>query len=178
MGSQSSGSSSRPATGAERLDAYNVGAKSRLYGSERGWYEGAGLVDSMPTGGYTAPEYERLGEGDYETVRSGLNASTERQQNLALRDSDQNASDRGIFTSLNALRLNNDVRERFAPQFAANDAKVVEMKAQDLAGANAAAMENANRLYESKWRPADYKAGLWNGTGGVISSGSSGGWSI
>jgi superfamily II DNA helicase RecQ len=119
-----------------------------------------------------------MGEGDYARVRDGLNATTERQQSTALRANDQDAADRGIFTSLNALRLKNDTREAYAPQFAANDATTVQMKAQDVAGANTAAMENANRVYESKWRPADYKAGLWNGTGGVVSSGTSGGWSI
>ena len=167
MGSQDSKSQSAPVTAAQRSEAYAAGSKA--IGADPNTYGGAQ---------YVAPSYERMGEGDYSRLRDGLNATTERQQSLALRDNDQDAADRGIFTSLNAMRLRNDTREAFAPQFAANDATTVQMKAQDLAGSNTAAMENANRAYESKWRPADYKAGLWNGTGGVVSSGASGGWSI
>lgn len=167
MGSNSSGQSSRPLTAEERKAAYDAGVSA------------IGSTDTSRFGGtYQAPTYERLGTGDYEQLRSGLNASTERQQNLALRDSNQDASDRGIYTSLNALRLNNDVRERYAPVFAGNDATVMQMKAQDVAGANTAAMENANRKYESTWRPSDYLAGIYNNTGGAVSSGGSSGWSI
>lgn len=36
----------------------------------------------------------------------------------------------------------------------------------------------AQQQYQSKWRPLDYLAGIYNGTGGVISSSSGGGWSI
>ncbi len=167
MGSQGSSSASRPLTAKERSEAYTAGA-----GAIRG--------DTNNYGGesYVAPKYERLGEGDYATVREGLNAGVTRQQQLALEANDQAMADRGIYSSLNALRSNASVREGYAPQFAANDATVVQMKAQDIAGANAAAQDAAKQKYEASWRPADYKAGLWNGTGGVISSGSSGGWSI
>jgi len=129
-------------------------------------------------GDYQTPTYERLGDGDYSRVSEGLNATTQRQQDLALKANDQAMADRGIYTSLNALRSNDTTRETYAPRFAANDATVMQMKAQDIAGANAAAQDAAKQKYEASWRPADYKAGLWNGTGGVISSGSSGGWSI
>lgn len=163
MGSQSA--SSRPLTAKERLAAYNAGTNA-IQGTDTSQFGGT----------YEAPVHERLGGGDYEALRSGLNASTERQQDLALRDSDQDASDRGIYTSLNALRLNNDVRERYAPVFAGTDATVAQMRAGDIESANAAAMENANRRYESSWRGADYLSGLYNNTGGSVSS--SGGWSI
>lgn len=167
MGSQESKSQSAPVDAATRLDTYNKGTQA-IKG------------DTSNYGGesYVAPTYERLGEGDYNTVREGLNAGTTRREALALKANDQAMSDRGIFTSLNALRSNDSTREAFNPQFAANDAEVVRMKAQDIAGANAAAQDAAKQRYEASWRPADYKAGLWNGTGGVISSGTSGGWSI
>ena len=163
MGSNNSGSTSTPLTAAQRLETYNAGM---------------GAVGGTQGSDYNAPTYERLGEGDYARVSAGLNAGTERQQGLALKANDQAMSDRGIYTSLNALRSNDSTREAYAPQFAANDAAVMQMKAQDIAGSNAASMENANRKYESTWRPADYRAGIWNGTGGVTSSSTGGGWSI
>jgi hypothetical protein len=166
MGSNGSTSASTVIPGWVRADTYNQAASALS-------------KDATAYGGdYKAPAIERLGEGDYSKVRDGLNASTTRQQDLGLQASDQAMSDRGIYTSLNALRANNDVRERYAPQFAANDATTMQMKATDIAGVNAANMENANRTYDASWRPADYKAGLWNGTGGTVSSGNSGGWSI
>jgi len=165
MGSQNSTSSSTPVSAAQRLETYQAG-QSAIGG------------DAAMGEAYSAPTYERLGEGDYARVSEGLNAGTERQQGLALKANDQAMADRGIYTSLNALRSNDSTREAYAPQFAANDAAVMQMKAQDVAGANAAAQDAAKQKYEASWRPADYKAGMWNGTGGTISSGSSGGWSI
>lgn len=167
MGSNGSSQSSRPLTADERRAAYDAGVSA------------INNTDTTRFGGdYVAPTYERLGEGDYARLGAGLNAGTERQQDLALRGSNQDAADRGIYTSLNALRLNNDVRERYAPVFAGNDATLMQMKAGDVAGANAAAMENAGRKYDASWRPADYLAGIYNNTGGAVSSGKTSGWSI
>lgn len=183
MGSQGSSSSSRPLTAAERSESYLSG-RSQI-SNDPGNYGAA----------YVAPlierrdNPERLSQGDWEKLQAGLEAPIARQQQLALKENDQAMSDRGIFTSLNAIRSNDSTRETFAPQFAAAGATATQMKAEDInrtnnllaadtAAVNAANMENANRRYESGWRPADYKAGLWNGTGGVISGGSAGGWSI
>lgn len=167
MGSQESKSSSAPVTAAQRLETYQAG-------------QGAIQADNSMYGGsgYVAPRQERLGEGDYAQLRAGLEAPIRRREGQALQDTDQAMADRGIYTSLNALRARNDTAERFDPQYTEAGAATTQMKAADIAAANAAAMENANRKYEASWRPADYKAGLWNGTGGVISSGTSGGWSI
>ena len=167
MGSQDSKSNSAPVDAKTRLDTYNKGTQA-IQGDTSN-YGGAS---------YQAPAYERLGEGDYARVNAGLNAGTDRQQTLALKQNNQAMSDRGIYTSLNALRSNDNTRETYAPQFAANDATTMQMKAQDIAGANANKAKTADQQYESSWRPADYKAGLWNGTGGVVSSGGTSGWSI
>jgi hypothetical protein len=43
---------------------------------------------------------------------------------------------------------------------------------------NAYQADQADKRYQAKWRPADYLQGTWNGTGGVVSSSSGGGWSI
>ena len=165
MGSQGSTSNSAPVSAADRLKSYNAGWDAM------GGNQQLGGADQAPT-------TERLGEGDYAKVQAGLEAPIQRQQDLALKQNDQAMSDRGIYTSLNALRSNDSTRETYAPQFAGTGVALANLKAGDIAATNTANMENANRQYESSWRPADYRAGLWNGTGGTISSGSSGGWSI
>ena len=43
---------------------------------------------------------------------------------------------------------------------------------------NEANMTEQDREYQAKWRPLDFAQGLYNNTGGVISSSSGGGWSI
>ena len=162
MGSNKTQSTSAPVTAADRLKSYNagMGAMNPNYAS------------------YEDPQTERLGAGDYENVRAGLEAPIARQQELALKHNDQNMSDRGIYTSLNAIRSNDNTRETYAPQFAATGAALANLKAQDIAASNANKLTVADKQYESKWRPEDYKAGIWNGTGGVVSSSTSGGWSI
>jgi hypothetical protein len=134
---------------------------------------------------YNAPKTERLATnyGQLQNdLTTGYEAPIRRAQTVDLQAADQAMADRGIYTSLNALRARNDVNERYIPQYAQAGANATNTRMQlqtgDIAAQNAIEMENANRAYESKWRPQDYKAGLWNGTGGVISTGNSGGWSI
>jgi hypothetical protein len=43
---------------------------------------------------------------------------------------------------------------------------------------NTANAQAAQSQWQAQWEPATYLAGLWNGTNGVVSSGSSGGFSI
>lgn len=38
--------------------------------------------------------------------------------------------------------------------------------------------DQTQKQYDAKWRPMDYLQGLWNGTGGSVSSSTGGGWSI
>ena len=172
MGSQSSGSTSRPLTAQERQDVYTAGMQN--------------LGADIPTATYQAPTQQRLTNGDYNKLQgdllAGYTAPIDRAKSVDLKASDQAMADRGIYTSLNAIRANNDVNERYIPQYAAAGAnatnKRYDLQTAENAAGNQMAMDNAKQVYESKWRPADYKAGLWNGTGGTISSGTSGGWSI
>ena len=169
MGSQNTSSSSRPLTAAERLSSYNAGM---------------GAISPSYTS-YKAPTVERLST-NYNQLQndltSGYSAPIQRQQDLAIQANDQAMADRGIFTSKNALDLNNDVREAYAPQFANAGANAIAqrygLQTQDIANTNANKLTIADKQYESGWRPLDYKAGMWNGTGGVISSSTGGGWSI
>lgn len=169
MGSQESQSTSAPVSPAQRLETYQKGMSA-----------------INPTfAKYNAPNTERLAV-NYNQLQNdlatGYEAPIRRAQTVDLQAADQAMADRGIYTSLNALRARNDVNERYIPQYAQAGANATNSRMQlqegDIAAQNAIAMENANRLYESKWRPEDYKAGVWNGTGGVVSTGTSGGWSI
>lgn len=169
MGSQDSKSSSAPVTADQRLETYNTGVEAM----------------NPHFANYEAPNIERL-DTDYGKLQSdltsGYTAPIDRAKIIDMKRNDQAMADRGIYTSMNAIKSNNDVSERYIPQYAMAGANATNqryaLQAQDIAGANANKLTIADKQYESKWRPEDYKAGLWNGTGGTISSGTSGGWSI
>lgn len=135
-------------------------------------------------GQFQAPEYQGFGDYDQleENILSSRYAPIDRARDMAREDFNQSASDRGIWSSGLALEGEMDIDERFAPQYSAAgaDAAVQRygMEAQDLAQQNQYGLSAADMEYQSRWRPADYLSGIWNQTGGTISSGSSGGWSI
>lgn len=144
----------------------------------QGYYDQAmtNLTPVMPT---VAPvQQQTLTGGDYKALEDAYAAPVLRDKALAMKDSNQNAADRGIFTSLNALRLNNDVNERFAPQISAAGGKALEMKAAEQTQGNQIAAANE----QAKWRPADYLQSLWTGSKGQSTNGTSfaanGGFSI
>lgn len=123
-------------------------------------------------------QQQTLTGGDYQALQQGYEAPIQRQQDLALKQNNQDMADRGIFTSLNAVRSNDNTRETFAPQFAAARAKALEMKAAEQTQGNQ--INAANE--QAKWRPADYLQSLWTGGKGQTTNGSSfaanGGFSI
>jgi hypothetical protein len=202
MGSQDSQSSSAPVSAEDRLKTYNAGMGA-MFGSatpkQNNPYDPNSLygkvwalnnpdeygTGNFPNHQYQSPETERL-SADYDQLQDrlteGYTAPIDRARARQMQQSNQDMSDRGIYTSLNAIRANNSVDEGYIPQYAQAGANATnaryQLEAGDIAAANAAKMENANRTYEAKWRPEDYKAGVWNGTGGVVSSGKTGGWSI
>lgn len=144
----------------------------------QGYYDQAmtNLKPLMP--GVTPVQQQTLTDGDYQALTDAYTAPVLRDKALAMKDSNQNAADRGIFTSLNALRLNNDVNERFAPQIAAAGGKALEMKAAEQTQGNQISAANE----QAKWRPADYLQSLWTGGKGQTTNGTSfaanGGFSI
>lgn len=216
MGSQGSTSNSTPLTGQQRAEAYQYGignifgggfmGKDDYMRSNPGATEGDyqryiaamsnNARDAMPT------EYRPLANagaakvltnGDYDKLQAdvlrGNTAGLDYAKGMDLRNADNDASKRGIWSSGLVLQMKKDIDNAYSPAYAkaGGDATTQRyaLESQDLAAQNARDMQNkafdadqGKQQYESKWRPADYLAGVWNGTGGVVSSGNSGGWSI
>jgi hypothetical protein len=137
--------------------------------------------------GYTAPEYKALNNGDYNALEQNIIQSRTAPLDEAWRKSretiNQDAADRGLWSSGVPIKNEQDFyAQNFLPAYqqAGADAAVQRytMQQQDLQNQNSANMENAQRQYESPWRFLDYGQGLYNQTGGVVSSGGSSGWSI
>lgn len=183
MGSNDSSSSSRPLTGAERADAYNSGS----------YMIGLSTTPEAPYLGphsfsaYQAPTLERLKNGDYNALEQSIvdsrTAPLNRAWDLERKTINQDMADRGLWSSgIPVQAMQKRFEEAYLPQFqqAGADAATqrYNLQANELAQMNQYAMDNAAKNYESKWRPLDYTAGIYNNTGGAISSSSGGGWSI
>lgn len=123
---------------------------------------------------YVAPTQKTLTDGDYEALTRAVTAPLDQAKKIDMAASDQAMADRGIYTSLNALRNNNDVSEKYAPAYAQAGGVAVNAKANELTQGNTMAMQNAAAIDAAKWRPADYIANLY-GAGKGSSSSSSGG---
>jgi hypothetical protein len=137
--------------------------------------------------GYDAPEYQALEGGDYDALERNIITSRTAPLDEAWRKSretiNQDAADRGLWSSGVPIKNEQDFyAQNFIPAYqqAGADAAVQRygMQQQDLQNRNSANMENAQREYEAPWRFLDYGQGLYNQTGGVLSSGGSSGWSI
>lgn len=163
-GKQSSSQSSKPLTPLEMQEYYDQAMKN--------------LGPLMPGNSYQAPAQQTLTGGDYAALEKAYAAPVQRQQDLALKTNDQAMADRGIYTSLNAIRAGNDVRETYAPQFASVGGFTMGMKANEQAQGNQMALANAQAQQESAWRPADYLGQLWGGGKANKSSGKSSGFSF
>lgn len=163
-GKQKSSSSSGPITAEQQQGYYNQ-AMSNL----RQYMPGA---DS-----YQAPQQQTLTGGDYEALTNAYTAPLDRTKSVDMAASDQAMADRGIYTSLNALRANNDVTERYAPAYAQAGGFAINAKQNELAQGNQMAMQNAAAADAAKWRTADYAANVWNGGKAQTSNSKSSGWS-
>jgi hypothetical protein len=127
------------------------------------------LTPVIPT--VTPVQQQTLTGGDYAALQQGYEAPIQRQQDLALKQNNQDMADRGIFTSLNAVKSNDNTRETFAPQFAAAGAKALEMKAAEQTQGNQIGAANE----QNKWKTADYLQNMWLGGKGQTSLGNSSG---
>jgi len=178
MGSNKTQSNSAPVSPEERQRTYQA-AMSNLYG----WLprDDAGFVSEYQP--YTA---ERVSGGDYNKLQgdllSGYTAAIDRAKSQDSERLDSDLAKRGIWSSGLAVRAQNDLDERYIPQYASAGANATQarygLQTQELTNVNALNSAEKDRAYQSQWRPADYLAGIWNGTGGVISSSNGGGWSI
>lgn len=193
-GSTSSSSGSKPLTAAQRYSGL-AGALSALSGQEPEFDKKGNVINpggivsgSMDMlnalGDYEAPVYKGLADGDYDRLEQEMLASRtaplEALYNRSVRDVDNDAAKRGIWSSGLVMQGQNDLTEKFAPEFraAAGEAAAARLAAesQDLAQKNTFDLENANRVFNAKWTPANYLKDAYHGTGGTISTGSSSGW--
>ena len=136
---------------------------------------------------YDAPSARTLSNGDYGALEKSIIASRTAPLDTAwtrARTSlNQEASNRGVWDGgVPIQKMMDTYRTDFLPAYqqAGADAATQRygLQSQENAQVNSQNMENASRLYAAKNRPADYLAGLWNGTSGALSSGSSGGWNF
>ena len=163
-------STSRPLTAGERSESFNAGINN--------------ITSTMPAwagmGTYNAPQFQSMTGGDYDRLEQNILTSrvaplvSAYQTQAGRLDSD--LAKRGIYSSGAATQAQNDLTGSFLPQLTAAGAEAATqrygLQNQELSALNQYNMENANRDYAAKWRPADYMSGIWNNTGGVISSGS------
>lgn len=189
MGSNSTSSNSTPLSAEQRQGIYRT-AMSELGGSlfDTG-YKSPGYTDSGPARSLSDGDYNRF---EQRVLDSRL-APLKQYEMQAREQADADLNKRGLFKSGIGVRTQNDITDKFADNYqqAGADAATQRyaMEQQDLnamnqyglarsAAANQFYSTEADRQYQAKWRPADYLAGVWNGTGGVVSSSSGGGWSI
>jgi hypothetical protein len=225
MGSNDSRSESQPLDPWTRERTYKMGrdniTKSKTVLGDTGYASPA----FAKAGAYSAAEGADPGEarlmegGDYdrleESIAQSRLAPLRRFETLERERVDQDAANRGIWSSGLAMEAQGDLSERLAADYAAAGAEAATqrygMQQQDNSMWNSWAQANADRAqqntqfnsqgqnawdqwdtqalrdynqtqadkgYEAKWRPLDYLQGLWNQTGGTVSSSSGGGWSI
>jgi|LGOV01.1.fsa_nt_gb hypothetical protein len=177
-GSNSSKSSSRPLNARERKDIFNTGISSVQEATP--WLQSQNLD-------YQAPEMQRLAGGDYDQLEQSLLGSQTSMldsQWANRKDSiNQDMADRGLYASGIGAQAENEIfASDFLPAYqqaaAGATAQRYGMESQDNAMANQMAMSNAGQDFASQWAPYEYLMGLYNNTGGTISSSKSGGWNF
>lgn len=156
---------------------------------------------------YDAGNAKQMANGDYDRLEQSIvqsrTAPLLAAYGIQSQRLDSDLAKRGIYSSGAATQAQNDLTTSFLPQLtqAGADAAAQRygMQQQDLnsmnqynlaragqltsAGqtesqqANSFNMENANRNMASAWKPAEFGLGLYNNTGGTISSGG-GGWNF
>jgi len=182
-GSNSQSSSSRPLTGPERANVYNWGLDS-IVGQHGLPYKGR--EEYQPYIRYDAVKPQTLTDGDYDKLQSdmlsGYVSGIDRAKAVDSERLDADLAKRGIWSSGLAVRAQNDLTERYAPQYTAAGGQATQarygLQSQELGNVNMMNASEADKVYQSKWRPAEYLSGLWNGTGGAVSSGSGSGWNF
>ena len=177
MGNNKTSQSSAPITAEEQLKKANIGNKYISDNRNSPMFDGTG---------YEASPYQSLSDGDYSaleaSIRDSRTAPLDRQKSLDSKNLDQGLSDRGVWSSGLAVSAQNDLNERYAPQYAAAGADAATqrygLQANELQGKNTYNATQDKAKTDAKWRPLDYLQGNWTGNGGTVSSSSGGGWSI
>ena len=197
MGGGGSSNSSKPLGAAARAKIY----QSALSNIGKTMNGGNGV--SAYFSGYESPEYvnggayQTLSGGDYDALQKSIyDSATAGLSNFERDERDrvnQDAADRGIWSSGLAMQAQDDVTDTLAQYYlkAGADAATqrYQLQAQELGNQSNFNLQSANQEntfnqgnadleYESSWRPLDYLAGIYGQGNGQVSSGSSSQWSI
>ena len=132
----------------------------------------------MNTPTYNAPTAKTLSNEDYSALeQSILNsryAPLDRQKSLDAQSLDSSMADRGLWSSGLALRAQNDLNERYAPQYAQAGADAATqrygLQSAENQNLNTFNTTQAQNTMESQWRPFDYLKTLFDSTQGQTSS--------
>lgn len=191
MGDNSTSSTSRPLTAEERAQLYNkfLDSAGWDFNNGRNFQEDAPVYDPGEAKTMTNGDYNRL---EQNIVESRM-APIDRAMQLERQRTDSDVAKRGLFSSGIGLKAQNDVTERFAPSIAqagadaatqrygAQQKEIGDLNQYNMGRntmLNTVAGQRVDARRNAAWRPAEYLQGVWNGTGGVVSSGTGGGWSI
>ena len=179
MGSSGSDSTStsKPLTGAERAEIFNWGMGSVEGGQNSNIF--ANTQYQSPD--YTQANYQGMSGGDYDAYQQALydqqTAGLGQYETQAREYSDQDAANRGIWSSGLAMQNQNEITDKFADNYqsaAANAAaQRYAMQQQDMAqqnqfNQNNSAMENqfnqgqSQQQYAAQWAPLEYLMGMYN----------------
>lgn len=173
MSMGSSSSSSKPLTGPQRQAVFNSGISSVK--SAMPWIQSQNLSYESPTAQtLTGGDYDALQNNLYNSQATALDSQWAKQKDSI----NQDMADRGLYTSGIGAQAENKIFSRdYLPayqQAASNAASQrYALQAQENESANNMALTNAAQNYASSWAPYEYLMGLYNQTGGTISTSSS-----
>ena len=156
------------------------------------------IAPQYRTPGYVYTGVPRtMSGGDYDRLEDSIVSSRwaplQRYEQIARERTDEDLNKRGIWSSGLATQAQGDVTEQFIPQYAAAGAEAAgqryglqsqeqqflnQLTAQEAARETAYRQAEAQQKYASQWAPLEYLMGLYNQTGGAISSGKSGGFNF
>lgn len=135
--------------------------------------------------------------GDYDRLEDSIVSSRwaplQRYEGLMRERTDEDLNRRGIWSSGIATQAQGDITEQFLPQYTAAGAEAAtqrygaqqqeqqflnQLTAQEAARETAYRQAEAQQQFASQWAPLEFLMGLYNQTGGAISSGKSKGFNV
>lgn len=157
---------SRSLTAGERQSIYNQAMSN---------------INTPGANAYVAPTQKTLSRGDYgalqQSLTDGYTAPLDYAKGKDIQNFNNSAGAKGIWSSGLAVKGENDINQGYAGQYAKAGAdataKRYDLQSAENSQGNAMGLETALQRYNAAWRPADFRSGVWNGTGGTVSSGGS-----
>ena len=149
------------------------------------------LAPQYRTPGYVYTGAPRtMSGGDYNRLEDSIVSSRwaplQRYESQVRDRTDEDLNRRGIWSSGVATQAQNDITEQFLPQYTAAGAEAAaqrygmqsqeqqflnQLTAQEADRETAYRQAEAQQQFASQWAPLEYLMGLYNQTGGAISSG-------